>query len=73
MEQTILLITAGGAVLVLIILFMWTRKRRQAKSAELIIELEKLVNCVSCGSLIPEGARKCAFCGGVQKRNDRGV
>jgi len=68
MEQVIILITAGGAVLVFIVLFLWTRKKRQAKSAEPIIELEKLMNCRSCNSLIPEGVRKCAFCGSIQKK-----
>lgn len=37
-----------------------------------IIELEKLVKCKSCGSQIPEGARKCAFCGAWQLPVDSG-
>lgn len=73
MQQVIFALTAGAAILVLIVLFVWTRRRRQTKSAGPIIELEILVNCWSCGSLVPEGVRKCAFCGAVQKKNDRDV
>jgi hypothetical protein len=67
MDDVIVAITSGVVVLVLIALFLWAKKRRQVTSGEPIIGLEKLVNCRSCGSSIPEGARKCAFCGAVQK------
>lgn len=66
MEVMIVLIVAAAVMLILVLLF-WARRRRLTNLAEPIIELEKLVNCRSCGSLIPEGARMCAFCGVVQK------
>ena len=68
MDETIVAVTAAAAVLVLILLSLRLRKSRQLSSAEPFIELEKLVNCKSCSSLIPEGVRKCAFCGAAQKK-----
>jgi hypothetical protein len=35
-------------------------------------ELEKLTTCRSCKSLIPEGARRCAFCGAWQRQQTSG-
>jgi hypothetical protein len=48
------------------------RRIRQKESGELFIELEKLVKCRFCSSLILEGGRKCAFCGAWQRQDDSG-
>ena len=55
------------AVLALFLVIRWFLRRRRSVSAEPIIELEKLVHCRACGSMIPEGVRKCAFCGAWQR------
>ncbi|OFX15381.1 hypothetical protein A3K71_00165 [archaeon RBG_16_50_20] len=55
------------AILALFLVIRWFLRRRRALSAEPIIELEKLVHCRACGSMIPEGVRKCAFCGAWQR------
>ena len=56
------------AALALFLVLRWfLRGRRMAASVEPIIELEKLVHCRACGSMIPEGVRKCAFCGAWQR------
>jgi Zn finger protein HypA/HybF involved in hydrogenase expression len=57
--------------LVVAMLF-WFRRLRRRKPDMPIIELERLVKCKSCGSQIPESARKCAFCGAWQFRIDSG-
>ena len=55
------------AALALLLVIRWLLRRRRALSAEPVIELEKLVHCRACGSMIPEGVRKCAFCGAWQR------
>ncbi|MGD0424293.1 MAG: hypothetical protein ABSA92_12675 [Candidatus Bathyarchaeia archaeon] len=52
--------------IVIILALIWFTSRRRGKRSEPIIELEKLVHCKSCGSLIPETAGRCAFCGKPQ-------
>ncbi|MGA3110278.1 MAG: hypothetical protein ABSD99_12650 [Candidatus Bathyarchaeia archaeon] len=64
---TVAIFSIAAVVALLSGLAWWARILRR-KTAEPIIELEKLVNCRSCGSLMPEGARKCAFCGSWQKQ-----
>ena len=55
------------AALALFLVLRWFLRRRRPASVEPIIELEKLVYCRACGSMIPEGVRKCAFCGAWQR------
>jgi hypothetical protein len=64
--------TIFGALIVLIGLIFWIRRVRQKGDGGPFIELEQLVKCRSCGSLIPEGVRKCAFCGAWQHQEDSG-
>ena len=68
---TISLITLV-AFTILLGLILWFRRIRHRGSGEPIIELERLIKCRSCGSLIPEGVRKCAFCGAWQREIDSG-
>jgi hypothetical protein len=61
-----------AAVIILLALALafgarWLFRVGRTKSLEPIIELEKLIHCRSCGSMIPQGARKCAFCGAAQR------
>jgi hypothetical protein len=64
MDTLALGILALGVAIIILGTVLWLRKRHQPQEpSDPIIELEKLVNCRSCDSLIPEGARKCAFCG----------
>ncbi|HXZ91212.1 MAG TPA: hypothetical protein VEG61_09125 [Candidatus Dormibacteraeota bacterium] len=49
----------------LLIGWAWSKRLRH-EEPETQFELEKLTNCRSCGSLIPEGVRRCAFCGAWQ-------
>ena len=55
------------AALAIFLVLRWFLRRRRPTSVEPIIELEKLVHCRACGSMIPEGVRKCAFCGAWQR------
>jgi hypothetical protein len=68
MLNLIMILILIVAVIVSLIWFYASRTKRKANT-EPIIELEKLVNCKSCESLIPEVASKCAFCGRSQIRN----
>jgi len=63
---SLLLILAFVSIVGLLATWVWWARKVQRESDEPEFELEKLVNCKSCGSLIPEGARKCAFCGSWQ-------
>ena len=67
----VLVITVIGTAIVFALLFRYFRSRsvRSVLEQEPIIELERLVNCTSCGSLVPEGVSRCAFCGAAQKRS----
>jgi hypothetical protein len=65
-------ITISITFILLVGVVFWFRRIRQKESREPFIELEKLVKCRFCGSLIPEGARKCAFCGAWQHKGDSG-
>lgn len=58
-----LILTLLAVIIILVVIWHHTRLRG---NTEPIIELEKLVNCTKCDSLIPEGVRKCAFCGASQ-------
>jgi len=58
-----------AAVAGLVGLVLWLRISHQENVGQPLIELEKLVNCISCGSLIPEGVRRCAFCGAMQQED----
>jgi hypothetical protein len=60
-------ILAVGVVVGLLVGWVWRHRRVPNNNREPQFELEKLINCGSCGSLIPEGARRCAFCGGWQR------
>jgi len=60
-----------GALIVIGLVF-WIRRVRRGRGGGALIELEKLVKCRACGSLMPEGARKCAFCGAWQRPEDSG-
>jgi hypothetical protein len=72
-SQLVILVVLGiGTIAVLLILAYLWRKRQWHEQVEPIIELEKLVNCKSCGSLIPEGVRLCAFCRKEQDRTRSG-
>jgi hypothetical protein len=65
--MTLAILALATVVALLLGRAWWTGRLRQ-KNSEPIIELEKLINCKSCGSLIPEGVRKCAFCGSWQQQ-----
>jgi len=65
-------ITISITFILLVGVVFWFRRIRQKESREPFIELEKLVKCRFCGSLIPEGARKCAFCGAWQRQDHSG-
>ncbi len=56
------------AAIFVVLLFRLLKGRNANRQEEPIIELERLVNCTSCGSLVPEGVSKCAFCGALQKK-----
>jgi len=62
-----ILIVIFAAILV-VLLFRLLKGRNANRQEEPIIELERLVNCTSCGSLVPEEVSKCAFCGALQKK-----
>ncbi|MFI5449102.1 MAG: hypothetical protein ACHQ03_04965 [Candidatus Bathyarchaeia archaeon] len=62
-----ILIVIFAAILV-VLLFRLLKGRNANRQEEPIIELERLVNCTSCDSLVPEGVSKCAFCGALQKK-----
>ena len=64
---TLMLMLISGVIVVLTLIWFCTRRREEL---EPIIELENLVNCKKCGSLIPEGVGKCAFCGASQTGAD---
>ncbi|HKM75476.1 MAG TPA: hypothetical protein VJZ32_03565 [Candidatus Bathyarchaeia archaeon] len=68
MDYLVILLVIGAAIFAAL-LFRFLRARKTSRQGEPIIELEKLVNCTSCGSLVPEGVNKCAFCGAVQKKS----
>jgi len=59
-------ITSVGVLVAL--LFRFLRTRNKYRQEEPVIELERLVNCTSCGSLVPEGVNRCAFCGATQEK-----
>jgi len=71
-SNTVIIIVLGLVTLAAILVFLWWRRRLGLQQAEPIIELEKLVHCTSCGSLVPEGVRLCAFCGKEQVRAGSG-
>ncbi|MGO9644984.1 MAG: hypothetical protein ACLPY5_09580 [Candidatus Bathyarchaeia archaeon] len=68
MDDLVIVIVMGAAIFAAL-LFRFLKGRKTNRQEEPIIELERLVNCTSCGSLVPEGISKCAFCGAAQKRS----
>jgi|GEM_PF-927560 hypothetical protein len=72
MVDTLTVSIAILAVVVLVGIIFWFQRTRRNELGIPVIELEKLVKCNSCGSQIPEGARKCAFCGAWQRPLDSG-
>jgi hypothetical protein len=70
MDALPILVAAVAVVAVIVWLILRFRRTRAGMLAEPSYVLEKLVNCMSCGSLIPEGVRKCAFCGAWQRETD---
>jgi hypothetical protein len=66
MDELTIVIVIGAAIFAAL-LFRFLKEQNANRQEEPIIELERLVNCTSCGSLVPEGVRKCAFCGAAQK------
>jgi len=72
MVDTLTASIATLAVVALAGIIFWFRRTRRNETGIPIIELEKLVKCNSCGSQIPETARKCAFCGAWQRPVDSG-
>ena len=67
MDAVAITVITGIGVLVAL-LFRFLRTRSKYRQVEPVIELERLVNCTSCGSLVPEGVNRCAFCGATQEK-----
>jgi hypothetical protein len=66
MDDLLIVIVMVAAIFAALLL-RFLKGRNANRQEDPIIELERLVNCTSCGSLVPEGVRKCAFCGAAQK------
>jgi hypothetical protein len=72
MDSAFIITIAALGIILLVGLVTWLKRIRGRRGREPIIELEKLVHCRSCDSLIPEGVSKCAFCGASQGREGSG-
>jgi len=59
-------------VLAMLAAWIWRARKVRMQDWNPPFELEKLANCISCGSLIPEGVRRCAFCGSWQTPQQSG-
>jgi hypothetical protein len=67
MDDLVIVIVMGAAIFAALLFRFLKGRNANRRQEDPIIELERLVNCTSCGSLVPEGVRKCAFCGAAQK------